>query len=125
MELARIDQTDSSVQKRVAEIVRKKGQLNEAAYWYRQAIFINPFDVKLHEALAGVHAEASDYGAALREWEMVTRLDPNNAAYLEAAAVAALKSGDRESAQRFAARAVSLNPASNITRLLEASGTNE
>ncbi len=123
IELARIDQADSAIPQRVADIIRKKGNLNEAAYWYRQAIFINPFDSGLHESLAATFTQASDYRAALREYAMLTKLEPTKAAYFESAAVAALKSGDRDTAQGFANRAVILNPASNITKLLESMPT--
>jgi len=119
MELARIDQTDSAIPRRVADIIRRKGNLNEAVHWYRQAIFISPFDIGLHESLADTLTQAQDYRAALREYEMLTRLEPTKSAWFEAAAVAAFKSGDRDEAGRFAARAVALNPASNIAKLLE------
>ncbi len=123
MELARLDQSSSDVAKKIAEIIRRRGNLNEAAYWYRQAIFINPFDTGLHEGLAATYTQSSDYRAALREYEMLTKLEPTKTAYFESAAVAALKSGDRDAAQRFAARAVALNPASKITRLLDPAPT--
>lgn len=123
MELARIDQSDSAIPQRAAEIIRRKGNLNEAAYWYRQAIFINPFDTGLHESLAATLTQALDYRAALREYEMLTKLEPTKAGHFESAAVAALKSGDRDTAQRFATRAVTLNPASNILKVVQPEST--
>jgi len=119
MELARIDQTDSAIPRRIAEIIRRRGNLSEAAYWYRQAIFINPFDTGLHEALGTTLTQSSDYSGALREYDMLTKLEPTKAAWFESAAIAAHKSGDRDTAQRFAARATALNPASNITKLID------
>lgn len=119
LELARIDQTDSAIPKRVAEIIRRKGNLSEAAYWYRQAIFINPFAVDLHEALGSTYSQSNDYTSALREYDMLTKIEPTSAGHFESAAVAALKAGDRETAQRFAAQATKLNPASNINKMFE------
>ncbi len=119
VELARIEQGDSSVPTRIADIIREKGNLNEAAYWYRQAIFINPFDAELHASLAGTYSQASEYRAALREYEMLTKLEPTKAANFESAAVAALKAGDRDAAKRHADRAITLNPASNVAKLFD------
>lgn len=118
LELARIEQTDPDVPRKVADIVRSQGNLAEAAYWYRQAIFIDPFDVKLHESLAGTCMQLEDYACALREYEMLTKIEPTKAAFFESAAIAADKSGNSEAAQRHAAAALKLNPASNIRSAL-------
>ena len=61
---------------------------------------------------------ASDTKAALQEYKMLTKLEPDNAHYFEQAAFAAHKLGDTTLAQELAERAVMLDPASNARSLL-------
>lgn len=120
MELARIDQTDSAIPMRAAQIIQRKGNLNEAVYWYRQAIFINPFAVNLHAALGAALSQLNDHAGALREYDMMTKIEPTKAEHFESAAVAAFKAGDKEAALRFAEQAAKLNPGSNIKKMFDA-----
>ena len=51
LELARIEQNDADVPGKLADVVRRKGNLKEAAYWYRQALLIDPFSIPFHQSL--------------------------------------------------------------------------
>jgi Flp pilus assembly protein TadD len=61
---------------------------------------------------------ADDAAAAVREYKMLTLLEPTNAKHFETAALAAAKLGDTTQARTFARRAVELNPASPVRSLL-------
>ena len=118
LELARIEQNDAAVPGRVAAIVRRRGDLREAAHWYRQALAIDPFDVSLHQDLGDVNLQVGANEEALREYRMLTLIEPDNAKHFEAAALAASKLGDDAQTQTFVRRALELNPSSSVRSLL-------
>ncbi len=118
LELARIEQDDPDVPGRLATIVRRRGNLREAQYWYGQALFIDPFSADLHEALGDTCMQIGDTAAALREYRMLTLIEPGDPKHFEAAALAANKLGDTAQAADFARRAVELNPASSVRSLI-------
>lgn len=118
LELARIEQNDAAVPGRVAAIVRRRGDLREAAHWYRQALAIDPFDVSLHRDLGDVNLQVGANEEALREYRMLTLIEPDNAKHFEAAALAASKLGDDAQTQTFVRRALELNPSSSVRSLL-------
>ncbi len=117
IELARIEQSDPDVPRKVAEITLRRGDLREARFWYRQALFIDPFDVDTHNALGNTCMRIDDYRSAVREFEMAGKLQPDNAAHYESAALAAYKLGDRELSRKYADQAVQINPESTIGSL--------
>jgi tetratricopeptide (TPR) repeat protein len=118
-ELARIFREDPDVPAKIGDIVRKKGNLPEAQYWYKQALAIDPFDVTIHRNLGDVCMEVSDAACALREYKMLTLIEPDKALHFEAAAIAAKKAGDTNAMKQFATRAVELNPQSAARNLIE------
>jgi tetratricopeptide (TPR) repeat protein len=118
LELARIEENDAEVRAQIARICRRRGRLREAQYWNRQALFIDPSSVELHKALGDVSMQAGDTESSLREYTMLTKLEPTNPKHFEDAAFAAHKLGDTKEAQRFAARAVELDPASPARSLV-------
>ncbi len=118
MELARLDCHDPDVPNGIARIQRARGQLNEALYWYRRALHVDPFSAALRQALAETCMLAGDTQAALEEYVCLTRLEPQQARYFEQAAFAAHKLGDRERAQELARQAVTLDAQSAARALL-------
>ncbi len=118
VELARIEQSDPDVARRIAEISRKAGRLGEAAHWFQQAIFIDPFDPALHDELGETHMQAANYASALKEFEMAAKLEPAVVKHFESAALAAIRLNRRDLAEKHAERAKQLNPDSNIGALI-------
>lgn len=118
LELARSEEHDADVPGQIASIYRRQGRLRDAIYWYRRALFIDPFSHDLHRALGQVCMQEGDAAGALRAYRMLTRVEPKNAANFADAATAALKLGDQEAARKFAAQAVELDPDSSAKAML-------
>lgn len=118
LELARMEEHDADVPAKIAGIYRKQGRLRDAQHWYRQAIFIAPLSAELHRLLGDTSMQSGDTAAALREYRMVTALEPNSPTGFEKAATAAQKLGQLTEAREFARRAVALDPSSPARGLL-------
>ncbi|MCH8966404.1 MAG: tetratricopeptide repeat protein [Planctomycetes bacterium] len=118
LELVRIEEDDAEVREHLAEVYRHRGRLRESQYWYRQALAVDPFHVRLHVTLAEVSMQLGDTEAALVEYVMLTKLEPTNARHFENAAFAAHKLDDKVQAQSLARRAVELAPESPARSLL-------
>ena len=118
VELARLDQSDPEVPVQIADIHRKAGRFHEARYWYRRANFIDPFDTHTHRALGELAKRAGDARAALSEFTLLTRLEPQRAEFFELAALAARDAGDNDAALAFARQAVRLDPNSPARSLI-------
>ncbi len=118
LELARIEETDAEIPAAIARIYKHRDRIPDARYWYRRAIYIDPFSVDLHQALGDTHMQAGDTQQALHEYRIVTEIDPDNPRHHENAAYAAHKLGDKETAQRFARRAIELDPSSAARSLI-------
>ncbi|MEK6676730.1 MAG: tetratricopeptide repeat protein [Planctomycetota bacterium] len=118
VELARVDIQDADVPFQIAAIHQRAGRLKEAAYWYRQSLFIDPFDARTHRALGDAAMRVGDTRLALNSYRMLTSLEPKNPRYFETAAVAANKLGDTQFAQEMARKAVALDPQSSAKALL-------
>ena len=118
LELARIEQNDADVPGKLADVVRRKGNLKEAAYWYRQALLIDPFSIPFHQSLGEVLMQLDDFRGALREYRMLTRIQPRTATHFEAAAIAANRLGDKALTEQYARRALEINPQSSVRTLL-------
>lgn len=118
LEVARLTDNDPDIPAGIAAIHRRGGRLREAIYWLRQALYIDPFSVKLQEVLGDTCLQTGDTHAALEAYAMLTKLEPGKAAHFEKAAAAAHKLGDAAAAQAFAKRAVEIDPASSARSLL-------
>jgi tetratricopeptide (TPR) repeat protein len=119
LHLARVEEHDAEIPANAARIFLRKARLHDAAYWLRQALLIEPMSAAMHEELAAVEQRTGDYEAALREYVMLTRLEPEQAQYFEQAALTAQRLGRLEETRSFAARAVELNADSPVRVLLE------
>ena len=118
LELARIEEADADLRSQLARIHNRRDQLFDARYWYHRALDIDPFNVSWHRALGDLNMRIGDSAEALREYRMLTRLEPTVAAHFASAAFAAHKLGDAEAAQRHARQAVALDAGSPAKTLL-------
>lgn len=69
----------------LAYCYRKVGQVDRAIELYKTAIALRPLFVQAHDYLARAYLQKGDRAAALREYEIVRRLDAKLAACLWAA----------------------------------------
>jgi tetratricopeptide (TPR) repeat protein len=119
MELARTEEHDAQVPARIASILRRKGQWPEAQYWLRQALYIDPFNTAFLDDLAATCLQVGDTKSALKVYTMLTQLEPLNPRRFEAAAFAAHKLGEVETAHSLAAKALQLDPQSPAGVILQ------
>jgi len=119
LELARLEPNDPEFAARIADLSRKKGDLREARYWLGQALAADPLRPALHGLMAEICLQLDDTGAALREYKMLTLLEPGSAKHFADAAMTAQKLGDKAAARGFAHRAVALDPQSPVRSLLD------
>lgn len=117
-ELARVEGHDADAPAQIARIHKRRGRLSEAQYWYRRALYVDPFNVESHKALGDTYMQAGDAALALDEYRMLTKLEPHKARHFEDAAFAANKVGDKNEAQSLAGKAVELDPTSPARSLL-------
>jgi len=81
LELARREANDPRVPGQIADIYESRARLTDAAYWYGQAIFIDPFDSSLHEKRAAVFERVGMLDEARLEFEALCTLEPTRADY--------------------------------------------
>ena len=72
----------------------------------------------MHESLGDTNMQSGETKAALREYRILTILEPENARHFENAAFAAHKVGFSTKAQSFALEAVRLDPTSAARSLV-------
>jgi len=118
LELARIEQNDPDVPGTVGDIMRRKGNTAEAAYWYREALSIDPFNIGYHRALAEIASESRRFADALAQYEMLTQIEPNVATHFASAAIAANRLGRKKLAEKYARRALALDKNTTVKNLL-------
>lgn len=118
IEFARLVDDDADVRHKIAQIYKRQGRIRDAIYWLSRALFIEPFNVELHRALGNTCLQANDPECALREYHMLTLIEPEQPAHFESAALAAQKLGRQEQAVEFAHRALKLNPESTVRSLI-------
>ncbi|MFQ5589732.1 MAG: tetratricopeptide repeat protein [Phycisphaerae bacterium] len=118
VELARIQPDEADVAAQIAHIHRRNNRLQEASYWYRRALHIDPFNSRIHGILADVCMQTGHAEDALREYLILTKIEPQKAGHLADAAAVAHKLGDDKRARDLARRAVELDPASPAASLL-------
>ncbi|MCC7290864.1 MAG: tetratricopeptide repeat protein [Phycisphaerales bacterium] len=118
LELAQGSTGNADVASQIARIYRRKQQLADAQHWYRRAIFMDLFSPKLHAELAELHQLRGQDAEALAEYEMLTRLQPDEAGHWSRAALTARKLGKDDQAQHYAREAVKRDPNSPAASLL-------
>jgi len=91
-----------------------RGQWQRAVQAYGKLIEANPKSYDLQRKLGDALSGAADYSQALSAYQRAIDLgDPNTGMVAYAAAVAALKSGDRDGALRWLERLAGIPPARN------------
>lgn len=118
LELARLDENNAAVRAQIGRIYRRRGRIHDARYWLQQALFIAPFDPDLHDLLGDTNMQAGDTEGALREYKMLSKLQPEKAEPLAKAAFAAQKLGEHDKAVEFARQAVKIDAQSDARALL-------
>jgi Flp pilus assembly protein TadD len=121
LELARLDEHDPQVPANVAAIMAARDRLGEARYWSTQSIYIDPYEPKTHRRLAEILMRMGDTPAAVDEYEILCRLEPDQAQNFADAAFAYKKLGDARNSRRCAIKAVELDAASPARALLDRS----
>ncbi len=119
LELARTDEHDADVPAKIAALYAQRGSLAEARYWYRQALYIDPFRPPTHAELAAVLMRLDDTKAALVEYQVLCELEPAVARHFTDAALAFQKTGDTTKAKEYARKALVLDPTSPAKALVE------
>lgn len=95
-----------------AAALEELGDLRGATDALDRALWINPFDPKVHERLATVASRAGNYRLAVRERRALVALDPTDRVEaLYQLAVAYRDAGDQAAARREVLRALELAPA--------------
>ncbi len=119
LELVRVETSDPQVAASIGMIYARQDRLPQARYWYTQAIYVDPFRVETHEAMASVLMRMEDTRGAIKEYRVLNKLKPLELRYLESLAVAYHKLGDKESAAEFARQAVTLDPETSVRNLTD------
>ncbi|MFQ5490385.1 MAG: tetratricopeptide repeat protein [Phycisphaerae bacterium] len=118
IELARLDEYDAEVPANLANIFAGQDRLGDARYWYRQSLYINPFNSQTYRKLAQVQMRDNDTAAALETYQVLCSLQPDRAENFAGAAFACRKLGQHAKAADYAAKAVGLDPESPAKTLL-------
>ena len=95
----------------LAELAGARGDWRTAVAALERAIYISPFDAKIHHDLAEQASRASDYPTVVRERRAVVALDPaDRVEAMYQLAKAHSDAGDRASARREVLRTLDLAP---------------
>ena len=109
--LTAIDGANYDALRQLGDLLEKQGDYAGAAAALDKAMYVNPFDLPLHERLAGLYARTSQFPKAVRERRAVLALDPvDRPAALYELANAHWQAGQRDAARREVLRALELAP---------------
>ncbi len=106
--LFRLVEDEPAVARQIARLYEQREDWSKAAHWYLQSIYIDPYDVDTHGALADVLMEAGQYDNAEHEYQIVVKLLPDEAMGYEGLARAHEKLGNPEKARLYQKRAEAL-----------------
>ncbi len=118
LELARHEQGDPDLPRQIARIYKQRGKLRAAAAWYRGSLNIDPYDVQTHRTFARLLDGLSEPEQAIHEYQVLTVLEPDEAAHHNDLAFAYYRAGKRDRAKEAARKAVELDPDSPARQLL-------
>lgn len=119
LELARRDENDADVRHQLGLIAWRRGQLPDARYWLRQALYVHPFSEEIQEDWSDLAMQRGDLEEALRGYRLLATLKPEKSVYPEKAAFAAHKAGRSALARQLAEQAVRLDPSSAASSILD------
>jgi tetratricopeptide (TPR) repeat protein len=101
-----------------AEILEQLGRLEEGAAALNEAVLVWPYDMALHQRLAGLNTSVGNHAEAVRERAAVVALGPpDRAEALYLLAMAERAAGDGTAARRSVLRALEIAP--NYQQALE------
>jgi tetratricopeptide (TPR) repeat protein len=101
-----------------AEILEQLGRLEESAAALNEAVLVWPYDMALHQRLAGLNTSVGNHAEAVRERAAVVALGPpDRAEALYLLAMAERAAGDGTAARRSVLRALEIAP--NYQQALE------
>jgi len=118
LEYARHQEHDVYSPRQIAQIYKKKGRLREAAWWYKQAIYIDPYHIKTHRNYGKLLSDLGDHEQAIREYRMLTRLEPEKPQHINDLAFAYFRAGQIDRAKEAAQKALELDSNSPAGQLL-------
>lgn len=95
---------------RLADLLRRRGRLDEAREVAHAGLERHPYHPDAHDILARILVDSGDEGRARDEWEMALRLDPGHAGALKGLGFLAWRRGDAATAARLLAQAVDRDP---------------
>jgi tetratricopeptide (TPR) repeat protein len=129
IEINRHNMRDPIWPKQIAEIYRRMGDRVQAETFYRQALWINPYDATVYQTLAASALREGDYDQAVRWAECAVAAGPDAArahAVLAQVCFHAGRNRDDEATLRrglaAAERALELDPASQARQIADAIG---
>ncbi|HUF25496.1 MAG TPA: tetratricopeptide repeat protein [Gemmatimonadaceae bacterium] len=109
--LTDIDGANHGALMELAAMLEQLGDSSGAAAALDRAIYLNPFEIPVHERLATLYAATGDRAKAVRERRAVLALDPvDRPAALFELALAHWQAGDAAAARREVLRALELAP---------------
>lgn len=95
---------------RLADLLRKRGRLDEARRVALGGLERHPYLPDAHDVFARILVDAGEEGAARDEWEMALRLEDGHAGALKGLGFLAWRRRDLPTAERLLARAVQRDP---------------
>lgn len=103
--LFRLVEDEPAVARQIASIYTDRKEHGRASHWYRKALYIDPYDLDTHGALADAYFELGKYHKAEREYKVVTELVPDEAIGYEGLSRVHKAMGNRERAATYQRKA--------------------
>lgn len=109
--LTAIDAANYEALTQLAQLLEELGDTAGAAAALDKALYVNPFDLPVHERLARLHAATGAHAKVIRERRAILALDPvDRAGALYELALAHWNAGERDAARREVLRSLELAP---------------
>ena len=77
-ELAQMDADNAIVRQKLAELAYEKKDWKEAAHWSREAMYVTIKPIELHRIRGQSEKELGNLKEALREYEVIAKLEPES-----------------------------------------------
>ena len=109
--LTRLDENKYAANVKLAELLTELGDEGGAADALERAVYIHPYDVTVHERLAGLYTARRQFPKAVRERKAILALDPvDRSGALYQLALAHRDAGDTAAARRAVLQALEMAP---------------
>ncbi|GJM24183.1 MAG: hypothetical protein DHS20C16_05980 [Phycisphaerae bacterium] len=103
----------------LAAIHERAGQLQDAKKWYERALRVAPLSTEIGESHARVLMQMGQTDAAIAQYRLLCQVEPGEAKFHTACALALLKAGKESEAKSYARNAVKLDPKSAARSLVD------